>query len=117
MKRRRVVLGVLATLGLAVAAVAVTLWALEPAPGVTEENARRLREGMSRARVEAIMGRPGLPAGGGQLWEEGGLTVEAIFVNDALTEGAIWRDRLWERNIPPPAQLTILDRVRDFLGF
>ena len=59
MKRRRAILGVLAALGVAAAAVVVTLLALEPAPGVTEANAKRLRFGMSRARFEAIMGGPG----------------------------------------------------------
>ncbi len=50
-------------LGVAVALVGLALgftdWALSLRPGVTEANTRRVREGMTRAEVEAILGGPG----------------------------------------------------------
>jgi hypothetical protein len=52
--RRRLCLG---AAGVA-AAVAVTAWALEPRPGVTEANTRRIREGMTPDQVEGILGGP-----------------------------------------------------------
>src|SRR6516164_10518508 len=56
--RRRTLLVVLAGLAGLVAAVVVVLWP-RPSLRITLENCKRIREGMSRAEVEAILGPPG----------------------------------------------------------
>ena len=56
--RRRTLLVVLAGLTVVVAAGAVVLWPRTPSR-ITLENCNRIREGMSRAEVEAILGPPG----------------------------------------------------------
>src|SRR5690349_13126704 len=61
MKKRRLLLGAgaLACLGLA---VGLFVWLTYPRPRVTPENFRRLRLGMTRPQVEAILGQPaGVP--------------------------------------------------------
>jgi hypothetical protein len=55
--RRRKLLVVLAGLAAMVAAGVVVLW--PPQNRITQENFDRVREGMSRAEVEAILGPPG----------------------------------------------------------
>lgn len=57
MRRRKLLLG-LSLLCVIGASALVTLWALRPTPGVTQENVDRLRFGMSPARVVAILGQP-----------------------------------------------------------
>src|SRR5579864_6841898 len=57
-RRRLLVLG-LAGLPVGAAGLAVALVALRPEPGVTPENFRRLRIGMSEKEAEAILGGPG----------------------------------------------------------
>jgi hypothetical protein len=57
--RRRTLLLALAGLAVVVAAGVVVLWPRpEPASRITVENFRRIREGMTRAEVEAILGMP-----------------------------------------------------------
>ena len=56
--RRRKLLVVLAGLAVLVAAGAVVLWP-EPPSRITRENFDRVREGMTQAEVEAILGPPG----------------------------------------------------------
>jgi hypothetical protein len=56
--RRRTLLVALAGLPVVVAAGAVVLWPRTPSR-ITLENCNRIREGMSRAEVEAILGPPG----------------------------------------------------------
>ena len=55
MSRRVYLLGV--GLALVALALAFTDWALSLQPGVTEANARRIREGVTLAEVEGIFGR------------------------------------------------------------
>lgn len=124
MKRRRVILGVLATLGLAAVAVAVMLWAREPAPGVTEANARRLRWGTSPDRVEAVLGRPpdGIHAfvDGGQpfesrVWVNGTHRFAVDFNDRVLVSVMCYRDDEGS-SYEIPVALSPVDRVRYFLG-
>jgi hypothetical protein len=56
--RRRKLLVVLAGLAVVVAAGVVVLWPRPPSR-ITRENFERIKEGMSRAEVEAILGPPG----------------------------------------------------------
>jgi hypothetical protein len=56
--RRCKLLVVLAALAVVIAAGAVVLWP-RPASRITRENFDRIREGMSRAEVEAFLGPPG----------------------------------------------------------
>jgi hypothetical protein len=61
MSRRIYLLG----LGLALVALALafTDWALSLQPGVTEANAKRIRQGMTLGEVEALLGGPASTAG------------------------------------------------------
>jgi hypothetical protein len=56
MSRRVYLLGV--GLALVALALAVTDWALSLQPGVTEANVRRIREGMTLAEAERLLGGP-----------------------------------------------------------
>ena len=123
MKRRRVLLGVLATLGLALVGVAVALWALEPAPGVTEANVRRLRGGMSRDRVERLLGGPGAferntdgVRTGRIVWKAGGTEVRVGFAFFGMCNASLSVDG------GPPEELalpepTTLDALRFWFDF
>jgi hypothetical protein len=55
MNRQLYLLGV--GLALMAGALAFTDWALSLRPGVTEGNVRRIRPGMKRTEVEAVLGR------------------------------------------------------------
>jgi hypothetical protein len=57
MQRRRLLVA-LAGLSVVVAAVAVVLWPSRP-NRITKENCDRIKEGMSRAEAESILGPPG----------------------------------------------------------
>jgi hypothetical protein len=56
--RRRTLLVAVAGLAVVVAAVVVVVWPSQP-NRITQENCDRIKEGMSRAEVEAILGPPG----------------------------------------------------------
>jgi hypothetical protein len=97
MPRRVYLLGV----GLALVALAFVLTdALLWRPGVTEANAKRIREGMTLAEVEAITGRPadfrcpptqfGRPIGYGE-WDGEGGTIVVDFDEDGCALYARWR--------------------------
>jgi hypothetical protein len=60
MRRRRLLLGFVAAAGLWLAGAGLLLWPKPPAPGVTMENFRRLRVGMTQPQAEAVLGGPGL---------------------------------------------------------
>ena len=121
MKRRRAILGVLAALGLAVAAGYVTFWATTPAPGVKEENLARLRRGMSQGRATAILGessRLNWTDHGESCWtwHDGDSSVQLIFDRDgglrfaAVTNG--------DGGTPAPLYLptSAFDEIRKNLG-
>jgi hypothetical protein len=57
--RRRTLLVVLAGLAVVIAAGAVVLWPQTEPNRITSENCDRIKEGMSRAEVETILGPPG----------------------------------------------------------
>jgi hypothetical protein len=57
--RRRTLLVALAGLAVVVAAGTVALWPRAEPNRITQENCDRIKEGMSRAEVEAILGPPG----------------------------------------------------------
>jgi hypothetical protein len=54
------------------------LW---PRPGVTPDNFKRLRQGMTREHVEAILGRPGREEGPDTVWEGDRCRVSVQFVD------------------------------------
>lgn len=56
MGRRRLLLGVGAVVLLG--GLALFHWLTAPTPGVTWDNFRRLRKGMSARQVEALLGKP-----------------------------------------------------------
>src|SRR5262249_29487410 len=58
MGRRRLLIGCGAAILLAVAGFAFVHWLTTPPPGVTLENFRRLRQGMTISEVEALLGEP-----------------------------------------------------------
>ncbi len=58
MFRRRLLLVVGAVVLLGVAGFFLFLWLTNPTPGVTWDNFRRLRKGMSERNVEAFLGEP-----------------------------------------------------------
>jgi hypothetical protein len=58
MRRRRLLLVVGAVVLLGVAGFVLLVWLTKPTPGVTWDNFRRLREGMSPKDVEALLGEP-----------------------------------------------------------
>jgi hypothetical protein len=57
--RRRTLLVVLAALAVMIAAGAVVLWLQSEQARVTQANFERIRDGMTRAEVAAILGPPG----------------------------------------------------------
>ena len=87
-------------------------------PGLTEENVRRLRPGMTLAEVEALLGGPAAdtfempadyPASRWQReWREGGESVVVQFFADGRVMATAGRGR------PRPE---ILTRVRSWLGW
>jgi hypothetical protein len=87
MRRRRLLLcvGVVACLGLAVGGF---VWLTLPPPGVTRENYERIREGMSQADVEAVLGVP--PGAYGR----GGIA-EIASSNSILVFDPSWRTECW----------------------
>jgi hypothetical protein len=112
MPRRVYRLGVGITLG--ALALAFTDWALRLRPGVTEANARRIREGMALTDVEGLFGRPpDRRTGGGHCPTEicqwrtpgGGATVE-------LRNGRVREVDWYERQPPSP-----FARLRAWLGW
>ena len=116
MSRRVFLLG----LGLALVALALafTDWVLSLQPGVTEANAKRIREGMTIEEVQAILG--GLPRdrelqlGGWHVWtgEEG----EVLVGFDRATHKVRWVSRF---NIPYWRQVNRgpFTRLRSWLGW
>jgi hypothetical protein len=104
-------------LALVVGALLLTDWLLWT-PGLTEDNVRRLRPGMTLAEVEALLGvlaaetvemPPDYPAFRWQReWHEGGADVVVQFTADGRVMAAQGRGR------PQPGTLA---RLRSLLGW
>ena len=101
MSRRRLLLGAGPVALLGMAGVALLLWLTRPTPGVTWENFRCLREGMSVRDVEALLGKPDRvlegPARTHRFWQG-----EEVVIS--LTWDAGDADRLWVGFAEPPGQ-------------
>jgi hypothetical protein len=84
MRRRWLLLGLAGMLALPGFAGMLTLLQPTPEPGVSRENVLRLREGMTRERVESILGQPtAIVRGGTRHWERSGsdgpFVIEIVF--------------------------------------
>lgn len=120
--RRRVLLLVIG--GLAAVGLWWSLAGSPGPPGVTRENAYRLRRGMSLEEAEAILGPRGLPLGTGHVWSVtwfggdlsaevdcGGSQREAVSAGLMIrqSDGTVVRETLFRPQEP------LLDRVRRWL--
>jgi hypothetical protein len=113
-------------LALVAGALAFTDWALSLQPGVTEANVRRIRPGMTRVQVEALLGPPSTPWWLGVwelspdneprrlpflVWEREEGSVSALFELDGrLRSITPWRP-------PSTARRGLLARLRAWLGW
>jgi hypothetical protein len=94
-RRRRLLLAVGALALIGVAGFAFFLWLTSPtpAPGVTWENSRRLRAGMSVRDVEALLGKPSpevteiVGGGTGRWWRGEEVDIELVFDADRVLFG------------------------------
>jgi hypothetical protein len=122
MCRRRLVLlaGAVALLG--VAGFTLFLWLTTPSPGVTWENYRRLRIGMSAGYVEALLGEPRVVNKWGdgttsKIWWNEEVRIWLSFDADGLTFGVAFTPELGE--YPSFVYLhtdqDFLDRIRRLL--
>jgi hypothetical protein len=102
MRRRKLLLGVGALAFLGMAGFVLLIWLTTPTPGVTWENYRRLRRGMSIGDVQALLGEPnqtfrlaGSAATRKDWWDEWDTDVEIhlYFNADRLVNGEAGRRR------------------------
>jgi hypothetical protein len=120
-RRRRLL--IVAVVG-ATVALAVGAWLLWPRTAITRENAAKIREGMTLAEVEAILGGPArddytgplLPDGPAELacvalprWASDRVVIWVSFDADGRVE---WSEKVHTRRI----EESPLDRVRRWLG-
>ena len=110
--RRRTLLVALAGLAVVVAAGAVVLW---PRSRITQDDSDRIKIGMTRAEVQAILGPPGdhrtnappprgrsggstRPSGtGGDRWVGDEGTLQVLFNSDDRVRGCSWFQSAGER--------------------
>jgi hypothetical protein len=127
MRRRRLLLVVGAAILLVVAGFALLLWLTTPTPGVTLENFRRLRVGMSAKDVEALLGQPqevsalqSIP-GISRCWRrDGEVVIRLTFtIWQKLTGGEATPQGELANHVPPAfvpsPDETFLDRIRSWL--
>jgi hypothetical protein len=95
MRRGRLLLSLGAVALLGVAGLALLLWLATPAltPGVTLENFRRLREGMSLRQVEALLGPHQLKEGSHKAWhsKDKDIAIWLVIDGDHLRHGHAMR--------------------------
>jgi hypothetical protein len=81
-------------IALVAGALALTHELLSPWPGVTAANVERIRKGMPRAEVEALLGGPGndwQPWGNGSIvWTDGHCSVQVWFKGQPPRASGIW---------------------------
>jgi hypothetical protein len=78
-------------------------------PGVTEKNGWRIKEGMTKAEVESILGGPPSPRGPGRLaYEKEGDGTLGVWLNRGLgvwvffdEKGKVWRNYCYGRQTRP----------------
>ena len=87
MSRRRLLSGFVAVALLGVAGFALLTWLMKPTPGVTWENFRRLRSGMSARDVTALLGERHGVYNQIAWWRSEEVVIELIFMVDKLTSG------------------------------
>jgi hypothetical protein len=101
MRRRRLLLGLTGVALLVVAGFGVLIWLTSPTPGVTLDNFRRLREGMSIRDVEALLGKPDRVF-------EGAARTHRVWRGEEVVISLTWdaddADRLWVGFAEPPGQ-------------
>jgi hypothetical protein len=120
MRRRRLLLGVGPPALLGVAGLALFLWLMTPTPGVTWENFRRLRVGMSAREAKALLGE------GYEELKRPNTTDRFWWGEDVVISLSFDVDRLWAGHAFPPDFITrhveyirphesFLDRIRRLL--
>lgn len=137
MRRRLLLVGV-GLVGLLCVGFALFVWLTTPTPGVTWENYRRLRIGMSARDVKALLGARYLRVvgsaisdneylieereevcetlGGTRCWRGEELAIYLTFDEaDRLTSGEAFRGQVARHGIPLLTDETFLDRIRRLL--
>jgi hypothetical protein len=110
-------------LGLLALGLAFTDWLLSLRPGVTEANARRIKQGMTLIEVEAVLGSPtGIrdptlefhwpPSGPAVCWETKNFGIYVWFDECGKARGI-----MLSRTLVEPAQDSPLARLRAWLGW
>ncbi len=89
---------------LGVAGVGLLDWITSPAPGVTWENFRRLREGMTLEHAETLLGKPAMVRFNSELeivrWQGEGIVIRlSCYLNERLRGGEAYPQEVHE---PPP---------------
>jgi hypothetical protein len=126
MRRRKLLLGAVAVALLGVVGFSLFLWLATPTPGVTWENFRRLRAGMSARDVERLLGQPLEVEEAGRctirLWQGEKVKISLTFEEDVLGSGEAFppQSPRYGLMIGPvehmrPAEESLLDRIRRWL--
>ena len=122
MRRRRLLLGVGALTLLGVVGFALLTCLSSPTPGVTWENFRRLRVGMSLEDAEALLGQPkagfnsALAGMVDRYWISDGNLICLTFVSDRLEWGGWNLGGNGELEFIPMNE-SLLDRIRRWLDW
>jgi hypothetical protein len=89
-----------------------------PRPGITKENGWRIKEGMTKAEVESILGGPPKPSAPGKpAYEKSGNGAEGVWLHYGL---GVWvafdsRDQVTHRSCYGLQRRPWWDRLRDVL--
>jgi hypothetical protein len=123
MRRRRLLLGTSSPALLGLVGGLLLLWyAARPSPGVTPSNFHRLRAGMTRRQVEAILGCPGvggvaLETGLLYAWGDSQVAIWVIFLDGRAVYGALMEGSFRTAAFGPAGarEEPLLDRLRRLL--